>query len=520
MESKTDTFAMIAKTFQGLEDVLAEEIRALPGAVNVEPGRRMVSFEGTKETLYRANMCCRTAIRILKPIATFFAANPEELYDCVKGYDWTQWLDLKKTFSIDPVVYSDEFTNSRFVTYRVKDAIVDFFRDRFGSDKRPGVRLQDADLNINVHIAGKRVTLSVDSSGESLHKRGWRVAQTDAPINEILAAGIILKSGWRGDCPLVDPMCGSGTFLIEAAMIAAGIMPGIYRRNFAFEHWPDFDEELLASIYDYESAEREFTGTIYGADISPKALETAERNIKSAGLAKYISLERKSLEQWDKAPELKEDGNPVPGVLVTNPPYGKRLKPEDLEGLYRQLGTKLKNIFKGYHAWVIGLNDEYFQAIGLAPTSRTEMLNGSLECELREYVIFEGDYKSFRAAGGSLGNKERDEKPRDKSRGSGDRRKGGDRREATGRRSREGGGRDRRDRDSRPPRKDAPYKRDFKARTDGDEQENPLARRRNPRLLESLKNKQPSLPKPEGPFMRIRRGWRPPKDENNETTES
>ena len=205
-----NTFEMVAKTFQGLEQVLAEELRSL-GAINVEPGRRMVSFQGNLETLYRANLQCRTALRILKPFYKFRATNPDRLYELVKEFDWGSMLTIDKTFAIDTVTNSDEFTHSRFVTYRVKDAIVDWFKDRYGEDKRPGVRLSDADIMINVHINGTDVTLSLDSSGESLHKRGYRVAQTEAPINEVLAAGIILMSGWRGDCPLVDPMCCSGT---------------------------------------------------------------------------------------------------------------------------------------------------------------------------------------------------------------------------------------------------------------------------------------------------------------------
>ncbi|WP_286331170.1 THUMP domain-containing protein, partial [Duncaniella freteri] len=208
-------FEMVAKTLKGLEEVLAEELRTL-GAENVEPGCRMVSFEGDLAMMYRANLCCRTALSILRPIYKFIASDPDTLYEMVKEYDWGGVLTLGKTFSIDTTSHSNEFTHSRFVTYRVKDAIVDWFKDRFGPDKRPGVRLSDADVMLNVHIDGTRVTLSLNSSGESLHKRGWRVAQTDAPINEVLAAGIILKSGWRGDCPLIDPMCGSGTFLIEA----------------------------------------------------------------------------------------------------------------------------------------------------------------------------------------------------------------------------------------------------------------------------------------------------------------
>ena len=210
-----EQFEMVAKTFQGLEDVLAEELRGL-GAENVEPGRRMVSFEGDLEMLYKANLCCRTALRILKPIHKFKARNTDDLYEHAKEFDWGTLMSVGGTFSIDTVAFSDEFTHSRFVTYRVKDAIVDWFKDRYGDDKRPGVRLQDADVMINVHISGEDVTLSLDSSGESLHKRGYRVAQTEAPINEVLAAGIILRSGWRGDCPdcgEYQPRCISQAFL-------------------------------------------------------------------------------------------------------------------------------------------------------------------------------------------------------------------------------------------------------------------------------------------------------------------
>ena len=221
-------------------------------------------------------------MRILKPIYKFIADTPDALYEGVKEFEWSKVLSPDKTFAIDTVANSEEFTHSRFVTYRVKDAIVDWFRDRLGPDVRPGVRLQDADVMINVHISGERVTLSLDSSGESLHKRGYRVAQTEAPINEVLAAGIILKSGWRGDCPLVDPMCGSGTFLIEAAMIATGTHPGIYRRRFAFESWPDFDAELFDSIYNDDSQERTFTHRIIGADISPQGHSHSPREHKRA----------------------------------------------------------------------------------------------------------------------------------------------------------------------------------------------------------------------------------------------
>ena len=389
----TDKFEMVAKTFQGLEDVLAEELRDL-GAENVEPGRRMVSFEGDLEMLYKANLCCRTALRILKPIFKFTAVNTDELYDRAKEFDWGTLMSVGSTFSIDTVAFSDEFTHSRFVTYRVKDAIVDWFKDRYGDDKRPGVRLQDADVMINVHISGDQVTLSLDSSGESLHKRGYRVAQTEAPINEVLAAGIILKSGWRGDCPLVDPMCGSGTFLIEAALIAANINPGVYRRHFSFENWKDFDPELFDRLYNDDSEEREVTHKIIGADMSPRAIDIAAQNIRSAGVGRMIELHTRPLSEWQEAPEG--------GILVTNPPYGERISSDDMEGLYRLIGNKLKNIFKGYQAWIIAAKNDYVKEIGLSPSVKIPILNGAIECELREYIIFEGDYKHFRAEGGRL----------------------------------------------------------------------------------------------------------------------
>ena len=529
-----ENFEMVAKTFQGLEDVLAEELRDL-GALNVEPGKRMVSFEGDLEMLYRANLCCRTALRILKPIYKFIARNTDELYEFTKEFDWGSLMNVNSTFSIDTVAYSDEFTHSRFVTYRVKDAIVDWFKDRYGEDKRPGVRLQDADVMINVHIAGDRVTLSLDSSGESLHKRGYRVAQTEAPINEVLAAGIILKSGWRGDCPLVDPMCGSGTFLIEAALIAANINPGVYRKHFSFEHWRDFDAELFDRLYNDDSSEREFEYKIYGADISPKAVEIAQKNIRSAGVGRMIELETKPLSAWEEAPEN--------GILITNPPYGERISSEDMDGLYELIGQKLKNVFKGYHAWIIGYREEYFHRIGLAASMKMPILNGSLECQLREYVIFEGDYKHFRSQGGRLRELEerkddrldslRDRKKRemrrkfkrDFRRDSGKPAPGGKfRKDAAKGGARKDSRRDFRRDEERPFSEKRAERREFNAgvprnkleeryhpgnhsRDRRDEerrsQENPLAVRRNPQALKSITGKLPTIP-----VMRSRKGWR------------
>lgn len=520
-----DNFTMVAKTFQGLEQVLAEELRDL-GATNVLPGRRMVQFDGDLKMMYKANLCCRTALRILKPFYSFDAKDSDELYDKVKAYDWSSVLTLDRTFSIDVTAYSDEFSHSRYVTYRVKDAIVDYFQDRFGEDKRPKVRLQDADTMVNVHISGTRVTLSLDSSGESLHKRGYRVEQTEAPINEVLAAGIILMSGWRGDSPLVDPMCGSGTFLIEAALIAANINPGIYRRSFAFERWKDFDAELFESIYNDDSGEREFDYKIYGSDISPRAISIAERNIRSAGVGRYIDLQIKPISAWNEAP------TPA-GTLITNPPYGERISAPDMEGLYETIGQRLKRVFQGWHAWIIGYRDEYFNCVGLTPSQRIPMLNGALECELREYVIFDGDKKSFLAGGGRI--KERRE---DAPRRFGERRQQyqGNRRAPGADFGEREGRHERSERQDRPYGKrrsdrkgDAPFRddrgggynrrptKDFRRRQDdfnpGSDNrassENPLSARRNPSALNSITGQRPSLPPQEGPFMRERRGWRP-----------
>lgn len=502
-EKMMKEFEMVAKTFQGLEDILAEELRNL-GANNVEPGRRMVSFTGDLAMLYKANFCCRTALRILKPICKFTAADPDELYSMIKEYDWNRVLSLDKTFAIDTVVNSDEFNHSRYVTYRVKDGIVDWFKDHIGPDSRPRVRLQDADVLINVHISGERVTVSLDSSGESLHKRGYRVAQTEAPINEVLAAGIILRTGWHGQCPFVDPMCGSGTFLIEAAMIGAGINPGVYRRKFAFEAWPDFDADLFDQIYNDDSTERPLEHGIYGGDISPKAFAIAEQNIKSAGVAKYIDLKILPLARWEEAPE-----GGAPGVMVTNPPYGERISAEDMDGLYDMIGSKLKHVFKGYHAWILGYREEYFRKIGLSPTVKLPILNGSLECQLREYEIFEGDYKSFREAGGKIHHGEKE--PRAKERGG---RRQSDRQwHESARKSGFGGkkaggfGSDRRD-DHRNKGWKRPQETAFESQIDNTEVENPLAGRRNIHALKGIVGKAPSLPRSEEPMIRPRRGWK------------
>ena len=383
---QNEKFEIVAKTFQGLEGVLAEEITAI-GGKDVKTGCRMVSFTGDKALLYKANLACRTALRILKPILHFTASNPDEVYEKLKQYDWEQWLTPETTFAIDSVVYSEEFRHSKFVTYRMTDAIADFFNDKYG--KRPSVRLTNADMQFNLHIYNTSCTLSLDSSGESLHKRGYRESQTEAPINEALAAGLIMLTGWRGECDFIDPMCGSGTFLIEAALIAANIYPGIFRQHFAFEKWKDFDKDLFEELYNDDSCEREFNHKIYGSDISMRATAIAAQNIKRAGVGRYIELETKPIQKYETAPSDH-------GIIVTNPPYGERLTSPDLEGLYEEFGSRLKHTFTGYTAWILGYRKELFDKIGLKPSAKIPVLNGALECEFRKYEIFDGTYIAYK----------------------------------------------------------------------------------------------------------------------------
>lgn len=390
MQSPAD-YPMVAKTFQGLEEILAQELISL-GAKNVEIGNRMVQFEGDLELMYKANLCCRTALRILKPIAKFTAEDEDELYDRVRDFDWSLYLTPHKTFAIDATVNGSIFTHSQYAGLRVKDGIADYFLERDG--KRPSVRVENPDLMLNVHISDNRVTISLDSSGEPLCKRGYKVENTKAPINEVLAAGIILMTGWRGDVDFMDPMCGSGTFLTEAAMIAANINPGIYREGFAFEKWTDFDSDLFERLYNDDSQEREVNIRITGSDIDPIAVNIAKANIRNARLERMISVECIPMEDVDPSEDK--------GILVTNPPYGKRLRPGDVDSLWKRIGTTLKHNFAGWHAWIIGMTDEQFAELGFKPTVKIPLHNGSLECSLREYELFKGTYDAFRSQGKSV----------------------------------------------------------------------------------------------------------------------
>ncbi|MBQ6086341.1 MAG: N-6 DNA methylase [Bacteroidaceae bacterium] len=384
-------FEMIGKTFQGLEAVLATELIDL-GANNIQIGRRMVSFTGDKEMLYRANFQLRTAIRILKPIKHFKATSADEVYEAVKQIDWTEYLSNETTFAVDSVVFSTEFRHSKFVAYKVKDAIVDQFREKTG--ERPNIRITNPDLQLNIHVAEYDCTLSLDSSGESLHRRGYRQETVEAPLNEVLAAGIIMLTGWKGDCDLIDPMCGSGTIPIEAALIARGISPGIFRKEYNFEKWADFDPELFQRIYEDDSQEKDFDHHIYGYDINHNVVKIAEMNVKAAGLSKDISIEQKDFKDFTQ-PEEKS-------IIITNPPYGERISAPDLLGLYKMIGERLKHQFVNNEAWVLSYREECFDQIGLKPSLRTPLFNGSLECELRKYQIFQGKFDEMRSYGGDI----------------------------------------------------------------------------------------------------------------------
>ncbi len=390
-----ESFELIAKTFMGLEPVLAKELTQL-GANDVQIGRRMVSFTGNKELMYRANFQLHTAIKILKPIYRFKANSADGVYDEIKKIDWYEYLAGDRTFAVDAVVFSEEFRHSKFVSYKVKDAIVDQLRERTG--KRPNISVANPDLRLHIHIAEDDCTLCLDSSGESLHRRGYRQQSVDAPINEVLAAGIIMMTGWHGETDFIDPMCGSGTFLIEAALIARNMAPGLFRKEYAFEKWPDFDADLFDEIYNDESGEVEFTHHIYGYDIDMKAVNTARANVKAAGLSDCITIEMRDFKDFEQPQEK--------AIIVTNPPYGERISTPDLLGTYHMMGERLKHHFTGNDAWILSYREECFEQIGLKPSIKIPLYNGSLECELRKYQMFDGKMKQFRSEGGAVKTEE------------------------------------------------------------------------------------------------------------------
>jgi len=382
---------MLAKTLFGFEEILAKEIRNLGGG-NVKEGVRSVSFEGDLGFMYKANLSLRTAIKIIKPIHSFSVRNENELYKSIYRMDWSEYLTIDTTFAIDATVKSDNFTHSLYVSQKVKDAIVDKFRDTEG--QRPSVDVKHPDLRINIHIQKDHCNVSLDSSGRSLHQRGYRISTNIAPINEVLAAGLLLLSGWDGQCDFLDPMCGSGTMLTEAAMIACNIPVNINRKEFAFEKWDDFDEDLFDKIVESQLKKtREFHHKIIGYDKAPSAVRKAGENIENANLSDYITVERKNFFDTKK---------PVEGKLhiVFNPPYGERLDRSevdsdfDVEAFYADIGDTLKQEYPGTDAWFITSNLEALKFVGLRPSRKIKVFNSQLESRLVKYVMYEGSKKA------------------------------------------------------------------------------------------------------------------------------
>lgn len=373
-----------AKTMKGLEQMLATELENL-GAEKVEIVNRGVTFYGRRALMYKVNLASRLALRVLLPILEFEINNVDGLYKKVKQFEWEQFLDVKMDFAIDSVVHSRHFSNSFFASQKVKDAIVDRFRDR--TSIRPSVNRENPDLLINLHISDRRVTISLDSSGGSLHKRGYRTGDFEAPLNEVLAAGMIMATGWKGETPFLDPMCGSGTLAIEAALIAADIPPGIFKKQYGFENWKDFDRELLEHVAKNLPKEREVKVPIIARDVDPEAVKITKAHVKSMDLSHLITVEELDFEASE----------PMEGVtIVMNPPYGERLKIEDIESLYAMVGSTMKHKFPGSDTWILSASGKAMKRVGLKPASKQVLFNGPLECSYVNYKTFKGNWKDFK----------------------------------------------------------------------------------------------------------------------------
>jgi putative N6-adenine-specific DNA methylase len=379
-----NNFKMVAKTLFGFEELLAKELRDL-GGINVRAGVRNVSFEGDMGFMYKANLCLRTAIKIVKPIHSFFVHDEHDLYRKIYAMDWSEYLTIDTTFAIDATVNSENFTHALYVSQKTKDAIVDKFRDLEGD--RPNVDIKHPDLRINIHIQKDQCNVALDSSGASLHHRGYRTATNIAPINEVLAAGLLLLSGWDGQCDFLDPMCGSGTMLTEAAMIACNIPANINRKGFAFEKWEDFDEELYNKIVESSlNKTREFHYKIVGYDKAPSAVEKAIDNVENANLSEYIRIEQQNFFETKKDTENHLH-------MVFNPPYGERLNIE-MEDFYASIGNTLKRNYPGTDAWFITSNLEALKYVGLRPSRKIKVFNSHLESKFVKYVMYEGSKKA------------------------------------------------------------------------------------------------------------------------------
>ena len=380
-----EKFELVATTLFGLEEILAKELNQL-GATDVQIINRAVKFTGNNNLLYRCNLHLRTALKILKPIETFQARNEEQLYQKVKNIPWDEFFSFKNSFAIDAVVYSEVFRHSKYVALKSKDAIADRFREAFGI--RPSVDTVSPDVRINIHLAETQFTISLDSSGMPLSKRGYRVEGSRAPINEVLAAGMIFLSGWDKKTTFLDPMCGSGTIPIEAAMIAGNIPPGAMR-TFGFESWNDFDEKLWNALKaDAESKKFTPDCKILAREIDPRTMDVARRNIRRAGLSNIISLKKEDLLESEKKHDV--------GLIIMNPPYGERLESEaKVMQLYEDIGTRLKHHYEGWDAWLISSNMEALKFVGLRTSRKIKVFNGALECRFNKYELYKGSRKGI-----------------------------------------------------------------------------------------------------------------------------
>jgi len=381
--SSKEPFTIIAKTILGLENVLAAEIAAA-GGHEVEVIHRGIKFRGSLETLYTCNYTCRTALRFLRPLWEFRVSSDKELYDKCLQLPWDSIMDLKQTFAIDGVVFNSGITHSMYAALKTKDAIADAFRNKYG--RRPSVDTDTPDIRFNVHISRDQCTISLDSSGSSLHLRGYKSAPGHAPLSEVLAAGLIMLSGWDRETTFLDPMCGSGTLILEAAMMAAGIPAGYYRRYWGFEQWKDFSPSLWEAVKGKHKPSERPTGTrVIGGDISPVAMRGCRKNIASSGLGRAISLHPVSFE------ELPPPSGSV--HIVMNPPYGERIRPDDIIKLYKSIGDTLKNKYRDSQAWIISGDLNALKYIGLKPSAKIRIFNGPIECRFMKFEVYEGSRK-------------------------------------------------------------------------------------------------------------------------------
>jgi putative N6-adenine-specific DNA methylase len=369
-----------ATTLAGLEEVLAQELIEI-GADEVQIGRRSVYFSGDQKMLYKANYCLRTALRILKPVDSYKIFSADDLYQRGKNFKWEDLFGIEQTFAVQSTVFSDLFNNSMFASLKLKDAIVDRFRYKFG--ERPSVNSKKPDILINLHISNDFCTISLDSSGESLHRRGYRLDQNEAPMSEVLAAGLLRLSEWDCKTELTDPMCGSGTIAIEAAMLANRIYPGSVRKDYAFRNWQNYNPETFRQMEEEVKQEATSQVRIFASDISRRNVDIAARNAEAAGVASLIDFivsDFRFLESVGESP-----------FLLFNPPYGERLNPDDTN-FYSMIGERLKHHYTKATVWIIS-TPQCLKSIGLRPSRKIPILNGSLECSFRKYELYSGSKK-------------------------------------------------------------------------------------------------------------------------------